>query len=1047
MMQTAEQHMEFIWRRLEEPAELFGRSVPFEPRWWLALGVPVLLLVLFWSVRTYLKESRTIGKPWSLLLASCRMLFYVLIFCVWLLPAMRQVEYSRQQSKVLLLFDVSASMQTSDDPVADQPEPLRRTRQEGLIDLLTASRAGTTAPPTDGSPNAAGSDESNHALPAPTSPAAAAKAKPFLTRLLEKNPLICYRFGEMLDPEPWNLQAGQSLSASEWAYRLEPRLHATLDQWMSPELITEMVRVARSWRPDVALPEQREHELADSLEKSMLDRQQRIERLLNRTNPGAALRDVLRKESTNNLQGVILFSDGHSTSGSEQDWQEAMALARKEKIPIFTVGLGQRQRSPNLRIVDVLAPSRIQPEDEFPVRVAVEGEHLAAGQAVNVQLKIDRPVGPPEEKQQTVRLSAGPGRTMRGSAEFRITNPERIKGDWKLSAKAAPLRGERTRADNITQEPVVVKVEDRKLSILLMASGPSKEYQFVRTLLTREPDKFDLSVYLQSSQPGTVQDVDPKRLLTKFPSDLRDRDADPMNLGNYDVIVAFDVDWKQVPVVGSVDKPSPQANLQRWVEQMGGGLIFIAGPVHTFALARDADLSIIRQLYPVQLDDTASSVLQIDRQVKEPIALNWEPAAANMPFLDLTDLNDPARALQGWEFYFDVPRNADTGQAEGPARRGFFSFFPLMEAKPGTAVLARFGDPDAKSMTPTGQKQPFFVMSKYGKGPVFYIGSGETYRLRQFSEKFHERFWTKLLRHMGKRDSARGMMVVGNRFTEGEMVTVEVDLLDATLRPLSRPEFVGDMILKVVPLDAEEGVKPLLVRDEGLRAVARRYWLSDPNARGQRGVEPSPEEWENYVQTILAQPRLRTEPEIVGAPGKFLFRFAAGRIGRYRLELAIPGSSERLQSRYRVEASDPERDDPRPDFTWLYRLASSAKDVALLDPSKRQGFFTALAQARQAMLLLQEDGSLGSKELINGNDVEERLFFDLAAAPWIAECLDTNIITFRTEGKAKDIWDKGFTVFAHLDDPDQAGGWSWVLLLGITLLGMEWLARKWLRLA
>ena len=1043
MMQSSEQQMEFIWRRLEEPAELFGRSMPFEPRWWLAIAVPILLFVLIWSIRTYLKESKTIGKVWSLALATCRILFYVLIFTVWLLPAMRQIEYSRQQSKVLMLLDVSASMQTSDDSVPELPEPLRRSRQEILIDLLTTTQNAVAS-------NPANAEIANATQPTPTSSnkgPTSNRSKPLLTRLLEKNPILCYRFGELLDPVPWRLQEGSKLTNTEWMYHLEPPLRPSLDMWIPPDLVGEFVRIARSWKPEQALPEQRELELADNLEKSLFDRQQKLDRLLNRTNPGAALRELLRKESTNHIQGVILFSDGLRTSGSEQDWQDAIDLARKEKIPIFTVGIGQRSQTPNLRIVDLLAPSRIQPEDEFPVRVALGGEHLQAGQPVNVHLRIEKPNGPPEDKKQSVRLTPGPGRTTRGAAEFRVTNPERLKGDWKLTAWVEAMRGERTRADNATPEPTIVKVEDRKLSVLLIASGPSREYQFVRSLLTREPDKFDLAIYLQSAQPGTVQDIDPKRLLTKFPTDLRDRDADPMNLGNYDVIIAFDIDWKLVPHLGAGDKPSPQAHLQRWVEQMGGGLIFIAGPVHTFALARDPELNIIRQLYPVQLDDTASSVLQIDRQVKVPFALNWEPAAANMPFLDLTDLNNPSRALEGWEFYFDVNRNPETGQAEGPARRGFYSFFPLMEAKPGTAVLARFGDPDAKALTPNGQKQPFFVMSKFGKGPVFYIGSGETYRLRQFSEMFHERFWTKLLRYMGKRESARGMMVVGNRFTEGETVSVEVELLDATLNPLSRAEFVGDMILKVIPLDEGKEVKPQSVRDEGLRTVARRYWLSDLNTKDKVKTEPTPSEWENYIHGLLTQPRLRTEPEIIGTPGKFLFRFAAGRIGKYRLELAIPGSSERLQARYKVEAADPERDDPRPDFNWLYKLASSHKEISLLDPSKRQAFQAALQQSRQTMLLLNEEESLSKKTVQPSNENEERLFFDVTTAPWIAECLDTNIITFRTEGKAKDIWDKGITVFGHLDDPDQASGISWVLVFGMCLLGFEWLARKLLRLA
>jgi hypothetical protein len=77
----------------------------------------------------------------------------------------------------------------------------------------------------------------------------------------------------------------------------------------------------------------------------------------------------------------------------------------------------------------------------------------------------------------------------------------------------------------------------------------------------------------------------------------------------------------------------------------------------------------------------------------------------------------------------------------------------------------------------------------------------------------------------------------------------------------------------------------------------------------------------------------------------------------------------------------------------------------------------------------------------------ERLFFDLAAAPWIGECLESNNTPFRTEGKVSDIWDKGWTVFADLQHPDRAAGPPWALVLLVTLLSAEWLTRKLLKLA
>ncbi len=150
----------------------------------------------------------------------------------------------------------------------------------------------------------------------------------------------------------------------------------------------------------------------------------------------------------------------------------------------------------------------------------------------------------------------------------RITNPKKIKGDWKFKARVVPLPGERTRADNASDKAKIVEVKERKLSVLLFASAATRDYQFVRNLLAREADKFEFSICLQSMQNGTVQDIDPKRLLDRFPTELRAHDEDPKNLGNYDVIVAFDPDWKAI-------QPGELELITEWLFPQAGGLILV----------------------------------------------------------------------------------------------------------------------------------------------------------------------------------------------------------------------------------------------------------------------------------------------------------------------------------------------------------------------------------------------------------------------------------------------------------------------------------------
>lgn len=1011
------QTMEFIWRRLEEPAEWFGHLLEMEPRWWLGLGVPALLLAAALVLRGYGREGRTIGRGWAGLLAGLRLTVYLLLFVVWLLPAMRPVEISQQASRVLLLADVSASMHVTDDPPPELGGPAPPTRQDRVLGLL--------APPPPPPAKA----------PTPSGP-----LTDLLDGILQRNPIHAYRFGELLDPKPWPFTSSDRPSRAAWTEFLRPTPTPSLDQLVPRSLLSELEKLRRRLPPDDAPggPGRRQA-VAEDLDRWLRDEVQLRERLLARTRLGVAVRDLVRKESAANVQGLIVISDGRVTAGADQDLTDAVAAARRERIPVFAIGVGRPDPLPNLRLVDILAPTRIQPEDPFPVRVIVEGEAVPAGQQAAVALTIEKPQGPPQTLKEITTLTPTAGLFSRGVVEFRVLNPEKIKGDWKLSARVTPMPGERSRLDNRSQEPVVVKVDESKLHILLFASGPSREYQFLRALLTREPDKFDLTICLQSAQQGTVQDVEPRRLLDHFPTELRPPDEDPNNLGRYDVVIAIDPEWRLVPAVGVGEKPSPQANLRRWVEQLGGGLILVAGPVNTFTLARSREAVDVLHLYPVLFDDTVNAFDVLDKPAKEPWAFNWDAAATAQPFLNLTDAANAGQWLEGWEEFFEVKRHPETGLAEGPARRGFFGCFPLRAAKEGTTVLARFSDPDRK--TAGGQRQPLIVLSKVGKGPVLYLGSGETYRLRQFNEKLHEVFWTKLVRQLGKRDTARGLMVVGSRYVEGETITVEVELVDAALAPLSRPENVLEMILRLRDTGAEG--QPVLreVWEEAVVTVASRVLGRDrPLARDLASA--ALDQLKQTKAEIHRDARFTEAPELAGPAGKFVFRFPAPKAGVYRLELRVPGASEQLSARFRVDAPDPELDETRPQFPVLYRLASPVSEATLREGSKRAALLDALKQSRQELLGVAPPADL-TPLVAEG----ERLLFTLETAPWIAEFLDANPITFRTEGRPQDLWDKGFDVFWHLDDPRQSTGPPWAMVLVITLLGAEWLTRKLLRLA
>jgi len=289
----------------------------------------------------------------------------------------------------------------------------------------------------------------------------------------------------------------------------------------------------------------------------------------------------------------------------------------------------------------------------------------------------------------------------------------------------------------------------KQLRVLLVAGGPTKEYQFLRRLLVNETDKkrAELSIFLQSGEKGAVQDVPAERLLRKFPNVL-EQDPDKVkaeekaqNLLSYDVIVAIDPDWTQVP-------KDDLKLLEAWVRNHRGGLIFVASPINTYQLARGANqdkLEPLLALLPIVLEDSRTAGLG-DRSTAKPWPLHFPGATNDMGFLKLDEQGK--EPLAGWsEFFYGKPRNRV--KADDPAERGFHTFYPTKRVRPAATVIATYADPAARFVDEGGiaVEQPYLAMLSCGKGRSFYLSAGEMWRLRLCSEDYYNRFWTGLLRY------------------------------------------------------------------------------------------------------------------------------------------------------------------------------------------------------------------------------------------------------------------------------------------------------------
>ena len=465
------------------------------------------------------------------------------------------------------------------------------------------------------------------------------------------------------------------------------------------------------------------------------------------TRVGEAVLSVLQREGGDGLAGVVVLTDGASNAGTDPG--AARQLAVRRKIRLFAVGVGSLELPDNVQLVNVQAPSDVHVGDAYGFSVFVKGQGGGVlGKDVVIELlrKPESGEGDPDEKvdSKTVQLplDAGP-------VEVKFDLTPDTPGRFEFLVRAVTPAGITELSSDDNQRRRMINVTDRKLKVLLLAGGPTRDYRFVRNMLYRHPG-IEIDVLLQTADPGDAISQDADRVLQQFPEAREELFA-------YDVIVGFDPDWQAIP-------DTRRELLTEWIDKQAGGLLVVAGDVFTPELADiSAPLDDIRTLYPVILEPLPLET-NLTRRADRAWPVEFSEDGLDAAFLHLSD--DAADPMEAW------------GEFEG-----VFRCFPTTDAKDGALVYAHFSDPSSD--------HPVLMASQfYGSGRVLYVGSPELWRLRALEEDLFDRFWIKAIRELGqarlKRGTNRGTLLLDrSEYLLGQTITLRAHLLDPQFQDLT----------------------------------------------------------------------------------------------------------------------------------------------------------------------------------------------------------------------------------------------------------------------
>ncbi len=472
----------------------------------------------------------------------------------------------------------------------------------------------------------------------------------------------------------------------------------------------------------------------------------------NATALGDAVDKVLAEQKGRTLSGVIVVSDGANNVGRSPD--SAIARAKQHGVKLMAIGVGGTTPPVDLSILKIVSPTDVAKGDAFELTAWVQTRGLS-NQNASVEL-LQR--GPQDASPIVVDTKSVPVVEGAGPLEVQFSRSLTEAGAFEYTIRvAAGAEVIESRTDN-NAESRTVNVFDRPTRVLIVASGPMRDYIFAKNLLFRHKS-IDVDVWLQTGRVGISQDAD--NLLFKFPEKREELFA-------YDVLLAFDADWTQVT-------PEQQQWLDEWVSGEGGGIAFIAGDAYTYLLSsEDEKWNKVRTLCPVIVDDSATgTTLRDSAKQAWPIDLTQDGKAA-----EFLKLDDDAAKESIWSKFAGFYRTQATR-----GRRG------------GVTVYAEFTDPLARG---ADGPPPLIAGQRYGQGNSFYLGSPEFWRLRSISEEAYDRFWIKLTRKLAegrsKRGLQRGMFVLDSReFDLGQTIPVRIRVLNEQFQALTSPSFPVDV--------------------------------------------------------------------------------------------------------------------------------------------------------------------------------------------------------------------------------------------------------------
>ena len=456
------------------------------------------------------------------------------------------------------------------------------------------------------------------------------------------------------------------------------------------------------------------------------------------------------------ISGLVVISDGADNTG--EVLAESLLPLQAANVPVYTVGLGEEELSPDVQISRVEMPRTVLVGTSLVVDVIVSHRGYS-GRTVRLVVE------------DTGQLLASEDMTFARDGEpvvTRIRIEAQDAGPRLLRFRVSPQEGERVTENNVRD--VLVNVVNNAEKILYFEGEPRWEVKFLRRAVS-EDENLQVVVLQRTAESKFLRlDVDDaEELAAGFPKTREE-------LFRYRALILGSVE-------ASFFTHDQLDMISDFVSRRGGGLLFLGGR-NAFAEGGYQSTR-LAEVLPVFLDDELSSGAG---PYFDELFITPTRAGLTHPATQLGADNSEA-VIERWE-----------------ALPAVTTLNPITRLKPGATRLLS-GGPERDR-----ERQVVLAFHRYGRGKVIVLPIQDSWIWQMHADipledQTHETFWRQLLRWLsdGVPDQV-GAQSEREVVEPGQPVNLTIEVRDSAYAEVNNANVVavvhdpsGDSI--TVPLD------------------------------------------------------------------------------------------------------------------------------------------------------------------------------------------------------------------------------------------------------